>query len=262
MKTLPFHQVDAFSDRPFAGNPAIVYRLDAWLPDARMQQIAAEHNLAETAFVVREGQGWRIRWFTPQEEVPLCGHATLAAARVLFDAYQEPGDCLSLQSQSGELRVRRLGERLELDFPALAGEPITAPAGLAKALGHEPETVLSGRDSLLVVLADETAVRTCAPDLKALAALPWLGVIVTARGTDHDVVSRYFAPAIGVDEDPVTGAAHCMLVPYWAQRLGRAELRAYQCSQRGGELLCRVEGERVRLAGHAVLVSRGELLVG
>jgi len=257
---LTFHQVDAFTDRPFAGNPAMVYRLDSWLPEARMQQIAAEHNLAETAFVVPEGEGWRIRWFTPQEEVPLCGHATLATARVLFDVYQAPGDCLTLQCQSGELRVRRLGERLELDFPALAGEPIEAPAGLADALGQVPEAVLSGSDSLLVVLPDEAAVCNCAPDLKALAALPWMGVIVTAPGSRHDIVSRYFAPAIGIDEDPVTGAAHCMLVPYWAQRLGRDELRAFQCSQRGGELHCRRVGERVRLAGHAVLVSRGELL--
>ena len=170
-------------------------------------------------------------------------------------------DCLTLQCQSGELRVRRLGERLELDFPALAGEPIDAPAGLAEALGLSPEAVLSGRDSLLVVLKDEAAVGDCAPDLTVLAALPWLGVIVTAQGADHDVVSRYFAPAIGIDEDPVTGAAHCMLVPYWAQRLGRSELRAFQCSQRGGELHCRLDGARVRLAGHAVLVSRGELLV-
>lgn len=259
MKKLPFHQVDAFSDRPFAGNPAIVYRLDAWLPDTQMQQIAAEHNLAETAFLVREAEAWRIRWFTPDTEVPLCGHATLASARVLFDVYGEAGDCLELVCRSGELRVRRLGERLELDFPALDSEPIQAPLGLAEALGQTPEAVLSGCDSLLVVLADEAAVRGCTPDLKALAALPWLGVIVTARGTDHDVVSRYFAPAIGIDEDPVTGAAHCMLVPYWAGRLGRSELRAFQCSARGGELLCRAEGERVRLAGHAVIVAGGEL---
>lgn len=258
---LSFYQVDAFSDRPFAGNPAAVYRLDSWLPDALMQQIAAEHNLAETAFVVREGERWRIRWFTPAAEVPLCGHATLASAKVLFDVYGEPGDCLDLVCQSGELRVRRAGERLELDFPALAGQPIEPPAGLAQALGQGFEAVLAGKDSLLVELADETAVRSCSPELKALAALPWQGVIVTARGVRHDVVSRYFAPAIGIDEDPVTGAAHCMLVPYWAKRLGRSELHAFQCSSRGGELWCRLEGERVRLAGYATLVSRGELLV-
>lgn len=256
---LPFHQIDAFSDRPFAGNPAIVYRLEHWLADEQMQRIAAEHNLAETAFLVREADAWHIRWFTPATEVPLCGHATLASAKVLFEVYGEPGDSLSFTSLSGVLRVRRLGERLELDFPAIPSGPMEAPQELARILGLKPQQVLTNKDSLLVIVASEAQVRSCRPLLAELARLPWQGVIVSAPGDNHDFVSRYFAPAIGIDEDPVTGAAHCALTPYWAARLGRKELSAFQCSARGGELQCRLDGERVRIAGHATLVARGEL---
>ena len=257
--SLPFHQVDAFSDRPFGGNPAIVYRLEHWLPDQQMQRIAAEHNLAETAFLVREADVWHIRWFTPATEVPLCGHATLASAKVLFEVYGEPGDSLALTCQSGPLTVRRLGERLELDFPAQFATPIEAPKELAALLGVTPQQALASQERLLVIVDSEAQVRACRPILAELARLPWQGVIVSAVGERHDFVSRYFAPAIGIDEDPVTGAAHCVLIPYWAARLGRNELRAYQCSARGGELQCRLEGRRVRIAGHATLVARGEL---
>jgi PhzF family phenazine biosynthesis protein len=257
--SLSFHQVDAFSERPFAGNPAVVYRLDQWLPEARMQQIAAEHNLAETAFLVREGSAWHIRWFTPATEVPLCGHATLASAKVLFDVYGEPGECLEFVCQSGPLQVRRLGERLELDLPAHSAGPMEAPRDLAKILGLTAREVLTSQDNLLVVVGSEAQVRACRPNLAELARLPWQGVIVTAQGDRHDFVSRYFAPAIGIDEDPVTGAAHCLLIPYWAARLGRDELLAFQCSARGGELHCRAAGRRVRIAGHATLVASGEL---
>jgi len=258
---LAFHQVDAFSDRPFSGNPAMVYRLEAWLSDELMQNIAAEHNLAETAFVVREAQGWHIRWFTPTTEVPLCGHATLASAHVLFDLYEEPLESLDFISQSGPLRVTREGGRLWLDFPTIAPRVVAANPLIAAALGVQPIEVL-GSNELFVVLESEQAVRDCQPDMAALAKLPWLGAIVTARGTQHDFVSRYFAPAIGINEDPVTGSTHCLLIPYWAQQLDKTSLTAYQCSARGGELFCRLEGDRVKIGGTATLVASGTLLLG
>lgn len=258
---LEFHQVDAFSDRPFSGNPAIVYRLDTWLADDLMQRIAAEHNLAETAFVVRETLGWHIRWFTPTTEVPLCGHATLATAHVLFNVYGEPGTQIDFISKSGALSVSREGLALLLDFPTMVPHEVGVTLELERALGAEIVDVLSSVE-LLVVLESEEAVRACKPDMTALARLPWPGVIVTAKGEHHDFVSRYFAPAIGIPEDPVTGSTHCVLIPYWAQRLGKRDLTAYQCSQRGGALFCRLEGERVKIGGHATLVASGKLLVG
>lgn len=259
---LDYHQVDAFSDRPFAGNPAIVYRLDQWLDDALMQKIAGEHNLAETAFVVKQPEYWHIRWFTPATEVPLCGHATLATAYVLFNIYAEPGDVIEFHSLSGPLRVSRVGRRLELDFPAQSIEPDEPllPA-VAAALGVTIEALFVGPE-LLAVVADEATVRRCEPDLTALAKLPGMGVIITAPGLQHDFVSRYFAPSIGIDEDPVTGAIHCSLIPYWAQRLAKDEMRAFQASARGGELHCRLDGKRVRIAGDAVLVAKATLLLG
>ncbi|WPC06350.1 PhzF family phenazine biosynthesis protein [Pseudomonas benzenivorans] len=255
---LEFHQVDAFSHRPFAGNPAMVYRLEHWLDDSLMQQIASEHNLAETAFLVREGNAWRIRWFTPSTEVPLCGHATLASAKVLFDLYAEAGEAIDFSSQSGPLRVTREGERLVLDFPIVQAREVPVTAALEQALGLPVEAAWQGNE-LLAVVASEQAVRACRPDLPALAKLPGLGVILTAPGARHDFVSRYFAPGIGIDEDPVTGSTHCTLTPYWAQRLGKRELSAYQCSPRGGELHCRLQGERVKIAGEAILVASGRL---
>lgn len=258
---LAFHQVDAFSDRPFSGNPAMVYRLEAWLSAELMQNIAAEHNLAETAFVVRKAQGWHIRWFTPTTEVPLCGHATLASAHVLFDLYEEPLESLDFISKSGPLRVTREGGRLWLDFPRITPSGVAANPLIAAALGVQPVEVL-GSNELFVVLESEQAVRECQPDMAALAKLPWLGAIVTARGTQHDFVSRYFAPAIGINEDPVTGSTHCLLIPYWAQQLDKTSLTAYQCSARGGELLCRLEGDRVKIGGAATLVASGTLLLG
>ncbi|QKE63974.1 PhzF family phenazine biosynthesis protein [Aquipseudomonas campi] len=257
---LPFHQIDAFTSRPFSGNPAMVYRLDAWLADSLMQQIAAEHNLAETAFVVREGDVWHIRWFTPTTEVPLCGHATLATAHVLFELYQEPGERLDFTCQSGALSVAREAGRLVLDFPALPAAEVAVSVELEQALGMPVLAARQGNE-LLAVLESEQAVRACQPDMQALAKLPGLGVIVTAAGLKHDFVSRYFAPAIGIDEDPVTGSTHCLLIPYWAERLGKTELSAFQCSARGGELHCRLDGERVKIAGQAVLVSKGTLFL-
>lgn len=264
---LDFHQVDAFTDQPFAGNPAMVYRLDTWLDEALMQRIAAEHNLAETAFVVKEGEVWHIRWFTPTSEVPLCGHATLASAKVLFDLYHEAGDVLQFTCKSGALRVTRQGERLELDFPVRPLVPVAAAlqADVERALDQPAQQVLAllnadgSVQELMVVLGGEAQVREFAPDLPALAALPGLGVLITGAGERHDFVSRYFAPAIGIDEDPVTGSTHCMLVPYWAERLGRSELSAFQCSARGGELHCRLQGDRVKIAGNARHIASGQL---
>ena len=267
--TLEFHQVDAFTEQPFAGNPAMVYRLERWLDDALMQRIAAEHNLAETAFVVREGGAWHIRWFTPGSEVPLCGHATLATAKVLFDLYHEPGETLDFTCLSGPLRVTRQGERLELDFPVRPTVPVT-PAlqgDVETALGRpvrEIRALLNPDGSvqeLMAVLESESEVRAFVPNLLALAALPGLGVLITAAGEQYDFVSRYFAPAIGINEDPVTGSTHCMLVPYWAERLGREAFEVCQCSARGGELHCQLQGDRVKIAGHARHVASGQLFV-
>lgn len=263
---LEFHQVDAFAARPFTGNPAMVYRLDKWLDETLMQQIAGEHNLAETAFVVKEGAVWHIRWFTPEAEVPLCGHATLACAHVLFELYDEPGDVIDFSCLSGALRVTRADERLVLDFPVRLAEPCALLREVEQALGMPVEAVLAlpgaeGVQELLAILASEAAVRACQPDLAAVAKLPGLGLLISAPGERHDFVSRYFAPAIGINEDPVTGSTHCILTPYWAQRLGRSELSAFQCSARGGELHCRLEDGRVKIAGQALLVASGRLLL-
>lgn len=266
---LEFHQIDAFTDQPFAGNPAIVYRLEHWLDEALMQRIAAEHNLAETAFVVKEGGAWHIRWFTPVSEVPLCGHATLAAAKVLFDIYQEPAEVLDFTCLSGALQVTRQGTRLELDFPLRRAQVVARPLHeqTEHALERQVEQVLAlgnadgSVQELMVVLGSEAQLRELKPNLPALATLPGLGVLITAAAEQHDFVSRYFAPSIGIDEDPVTGSTHCILVPYWAERLGRTTLNAFQCSARGGELLCRLEGERVKIAGHARHIASGQLML-
>jgi PhzF family phenazine biosynthesis protein len=263
---LEFHQIDAFTTHPFTGNPAMVYRLDSWLDDALMQQIAAEHNLAETAFVVKEGGAWHIRWFTPTAEVPLCGHATLASAYVLFEVYGEPGEVLDFTCLSGALRVSRAGDKLVLDFPVRHAQPCELRAEVSQALGVPVEHVLAlhegqGIQELLAIVPSEAVVRACQPDLAAVARLPGLGLLISAPGERHDFVSRYFAPAIGIDEDPVTGSTHCILTPYWAQRLGKLQLSAFQCSARGGELHCELAGERVKIAGQALLIASGRLLL-
>lgn len=264
---LEFHQVDAFASQPFTGNPAMVYRLDSWLDDALMQQIAAEHNLAETAFVVKEGTAWHIRWFTPTAEVPLCGHATLASAHVLFEVYGEQGDVLDFTCLSGALRVSRAGGKLVLDFPVRRAQPCDLRADVERALGLPVDSVLAlhdgqGIQELLAVLPSEAAVRAYKPDLAVVATLPGLGLLISAPGEQHDFVSRYFAPSIGINEDPVTGSTHCILTPYWAQRLGKTRLSAFQCSARGGELHCELVGERVQIAGQALLIASGRLLLG
>lgn len=258
---LEFHQVDAFTDRPFGGNPAMVYRLDAWLADELMQRIAAEHNLAETAFVVREVQGWHIRWFTPRTEIPLSGHATLAAAHVLFTVYGETSAQLEFFCKTGSLSVSREDRMLFLDLPAMIPHEVGVTVELERALDISVVDAL-GSVELVIVLESERAVRECKPDLAALARLPWPGIVITAKGERHDFVSRYFAPAMGIGEDPVTGSTHCALIPYWANRLNKDILDAYQCSERGGTLFCRLEGERVKVGGHATLVASGTLMVG
>lgn len=258
---LPIYQIDAFADRPFAGNPAAVMPLEAWLPDAILQAIAEENHLSETAFLVKESEGWRIRWFTTTTEVDLCGHATLASAFVLFTELEPGCEEVFFHSRSGILGVQREGEALVLDFPARPGRP--APelvAGLAEALGIVPTEVRLARD-LMAVLPDEAAVRNLRPDLDALAALPGMGTLVTAPGREVDFVSRCFFPGDGVPEDPVTGSAHCTLVPYWAERLGKTRLRAFQASARGGFLDCERVGDRVRLGGRAVKVIEGTFIL-
>jgi PhzF family phenazine biosynthesis protein len=257
MKT-PYFQVDAFTDRPFAGNPAGVCPLEAWLPDAVLQNIAMENNLSETAFVVRSKDGWDLRWFTPTVEVDLCGHATLAAAFVLAHVLGEAKDVLRFQTRSGLLSVAREGDLLILDFPSRPGVPCSVPEGLIKGLGKAPEELLKARD-YLAVFQSEDEVRSLKPDMAALATLDCVGIIATAPGRKCDFVSRFFAPAVGVPEDPVTGSAHCTLIPYWAKRLSKQKLHALQLSKRGGELFCEAQGDRVKIGGKAVLYSRGHI---
>ncbi len=263
---MKLYWVDAFTSRPFTGNPAAVVPLAAWPDDARMQRIAFENGLAETAFFVRTGPNrFHLRWFTPALEVDLCGHATLATAHVLFTELGEAGPTLTFDSRSGPLTVtRRADGRLELDFPSLPAGPCAAsPDAVLATLNQTPRELLQvlGKPRYLAVYASEAEVRALRPDLAALARLGDVRVIATAPGDSADCASRFFAPGAGVPEDPVTGSAHCTIAPYWAGRLGRTRLRAVQVSVRGGELDCTVLGDRVRLAGQAVLYLRGEILV-
>lgn len=257
---IPLYQVDAFASRVFSGNPAAVCLLEEWLADERLQAVAAENNLSETAFLVRRADGFELRWFTPTTEVALCGHATLASAFVLFHHRQWPGEAVRFQTRkSGVLTVTRCGERLEMDFPAWPVHPCRAPAGLTAALGVTPTAILGAAEHVVVVLADEQAVRRVHPDFHALLQCECQGVVVTARGEACDFVSRFFAPREGIPEDPVTGSAHCALTPYWAGVLGKQELYAQQVSRRGGELFCRNAGHRVKIAGHAARYLEGTI---
>lgn len=265
----PIYQVDAFTDRPFTGNPAAVCPLGGgpWPSDALMQAVAAENNLSETAFVLGEpGTGGRygLRWFTPTVEVDLCGHATLATAFVLWERLGEEASELVFETLSGELRVvRRTGGDMGMDFPARPPAPCTAPRDLEQGLGGRPRRIMAAHGNYLVVFETEAEVRALAPDMAALSRLDLEGVIATAPADDADIdfVSRYFAPAAGIPEDPVTGSSHCTLTPYWAGELGKDVLRARQVSARGGEVGCRLEGDRVTVSGRAVLVLEGSLLM-
>jgi predicted PhzF superfamily epimerase YddE/YHI9 len=258
MKILYFH-VDAFADSLFRGNPAGVCLLDAWLPDTTLQNIAAENNLSETAFVVpREDGKYDLRWFTPAVEVDLCGHATLAAAFVLFRKVVPGAGSVYFETRSGSLAIVREGKVLTLIFPAWPPAVCSAPEALVRGLSRRPTEVLKSRD-YLAVFDTEAEVHSLQPDFAALKTLDALGVIATAPGRDCDFVSRFFAPAAGIPEDPVTGSAYCTLIPYWAKRLGRMKLLARQISRRGGELLCQLRGQSVLIGGKAVLYSRGHI---
>jgi PhzF family phenazine biosynthesis protein len=255
--------VDAFTQDAFGGNPAAVCLLDAPADSAWMQSVAAEMNLSETAFVVPAGAEFGLRWFTPEVEVDLCGHATLASAHVLWEGWLPLAVAARFQTASGTLTCTRTGDLIEMDLPGDPAEPIQVTPALSDALGVDILEAVASRVGKLLVLTDAETVASLAPDFAAIAALPGGGVIVTAESDTPgvDFVSRYFAPAVGIDEDPVTGAAHCALAPFWAARLGRDELVGYQASARGGTVRCRVDGDRVVLGGHATTVSRGELLV-
>jgi PhzF family phenazine biosynthesis protein len=260
---LPLFQVDAFTNQPFAGNPAAVCLLDEPGDPAWMQQVAREMNLAETAFLVKQADGYSLRWFTPAVEVDLCGHATLASAHVLWEqGYLSPGDQARFHTKSGLLTAEQQGGWIELNFPAKPEEPAESIPGLAEALGITPIYVGMSQFDCLVEVESEAVVRGIQPGFARLSAIPVRGVIVTSRASTpgYDFVSRFFGPRVGVPEDPVTGSAHCVLSPFWSARLGRAELIGYQASPRGGMVLTRLDGERVRLGGQAVTVLRGELL--
>lgn len=260
---LSIYQVDAFTDRPFAGNPAAVCILAEQGDDRWMQQVATEMNLSETAFLHREEDGFRLRWFTPAAEVDLCGHATLASAHILWETGTlAPDQQARFHTRSGLLTAERNGEWIELDFPAKPEQQVAAPAHLEEALGVAPRYVGKSQFDLLVELDSETAVRALYPDFRALKQIDGRGVIVTSRAdaSPYDFVSRCFYPQVGIDEDPVTGSAHCVLAPFWNRRLGKTEFRAYQASARGGELRVRLQGDRVKLGGQAITVLRGELV--
>jgi len=255
----PLYQIDAFTNRRFAGNPAAVMPMPGFPPDAVMLALAAENNLAETAFLVRDGDGYRLRWFTPRVEVPLCGHATLASAAVVMERLEPGRDQVVFQSASGPLTVTRRGGAYAMDFPARPSQRLPVPDALALALGAEPAELWENQFNFMAVFAHADAVRALVPDMAAVASIGRPGVIVTAPGDGaYDCVSRYFAPAKGIPEDPVTGAAHCMLAPYWAHRLDKTALLAFQASTRGGELRCRLVGERVELEGACVFYLEGE----
>ncbi len=254
---IPLYVIDAFTQQVFGGNPAGVCPLEDWLSDEAMQLIARENNLSETAFFVRQGEGYALRWFAPTMEIDLCGHATLASAFVIFNYLERDRESVTFQTRSGALVVARDGERLVMDFPARRAEPSPVPPELMAGLvGARPVEVLLGRD-YMAVYESEDEVRSLQPDFALLAQLDCLGIIVTAKGREADFVSRFFAPRAGVNEDPVTGSAHCTLIPYWSEKLGKQKLRAIQVSERGGELFCEHRGERVQIAGYAVRYSEG-----
>ncbi|MDQ6963782.1 MAG: PhzF family phenazine biosynthesis protein [Mariprofundales bacterium] len=257
---IQLYYVDAFADRLFAGNPAAVCPVDHWLPDAVMQSIAAEINLSETAFFTAVAGGMQIRWFTPACEVQLCGHATLAAAHVLFNHLDYRASQISFQSVSGRLPVVRDGDRLTMDFPAQCPSACPLPTAISVAFSSAPVACLRA-DDYMVVCADQVDVLSAQPDISLLQQLDLRGVIITAPSCEHDFVSRFFAPKLGIDEDPVTGSAHAQLAPYWAERLGRSTLRAKQLSARGGVVDCEVVGSRVLISGGAVTFMQGEITI-
>jgi PhzF family phenazine biosynthesis protein len=261
--TIPIYQADAFTDKLFGGNPAAICPLTEWLPDDTMQQIAKENNLAETAFFVKNDTGYLLRWFTPEYEIDLCGHATLASAHILFTELAYGGDAIHFDTlKAGTLTVKRDGDKYTMDFPCRQPIPIETPNGLVEALGGpEPTAILRSRD-YFVVYDTEEDITELSPDMFALSKMDTVGIIVTAPGKNSDFVSRFFAPGAGIPEDPVTGSAHCNLIPYWAKIFGKDKLHAYQLSARKGELWCELKRDRVLMSGKAVTYLRGEILVG
>jgi predicted PhzF superfamily epimerase YddE/YHI9 len=256
---VPIYQVDAFTRRRFAGNPAAVMLLKRFPDDSNLQAIAAENNLAETAFLVPDGEDYRLRWFTPTVEVPLCGHATLASAAVVMERLEPHRERVVFHSASGPLSVDRTAAGYVMNFPARVSEPVAPPPLLADALGQVPVEVFADRFNYLALLETADQVRRLTPDVATIARLDRDGLIVTAPGDGgYDFVSRYFAPAKGIPEDPVTGGAHCALAPYWAQRLKKTAFRAFQASPRGGEVGCRLIGDRVELEGSCVFYFEGQ----
>jgi len=255
---IPIYQVDAFSSRLFSGNPAAVCPLKDWLPDDQLQSIAAENNLSETAFFVPDGDRYRLRWFTPTVEVDLCGHATLATAYIILTRLTPAASSVRFETKSGELVVSRKDGLLSMDFPSRPPAPCEIHPRLVEALGAKPEAILAARD-YLVIFQTEAEVRALQPDMRLLSEMDRFAVIVTAPGEHSDFVSRFFAPAKGVPEDPVTGSAHCTLIPYWAKRLGKSKLHAFQVSARGGELWCEDSGARVSMAGSAICFLEGTI---
>lgn len=259
---IPIYQVDAFTSEVFSGNPAAVCLLKEWIPDSTLQAIAAENNLSETAFVVQNGHIFDLRWFTPVTEVALCGHATLASACVLFEIRKWPDIVVSFQTRgSGILNVEKKDGLFEMDFPSRPPTLEKSAEELRGVIGTLPLQVLGSEEDTLAVLDSEQSVRDLSPDFTALGAMRTRGLIVTARGRRSDFVSRFFAPAVGVPEDPVTGSSHCVLAPYWAEVLKKNDLHALQVSKRGGELFCTYRGERVSIAGKAVLYLEGAISI-
>ncbi|MFT5185296.1 MAG: PhzF family phenazine biosynthesis protein [Flavobacteriales bacterium] len=258
---IPIYQVDAFASNCFSGNPAAVCILNSWLSSETMQAIAQENNLSETAFLVGCNDRYELRWFTPLAEMDLCGHATLASAYVLIYELGIDASVLFFESRSGELQVTRRGEDLELNFPADDCKPVQAPDRLEEALGTSCPEVFRGKTDYLVIANSQAALMKLAPNFHLMRNIGVRGVIVTAPGDDVDFVSRFFAPEVGVDEDPVTGSAHTTLTPYWSKRLGKSEMSALQLSTRGGELQCTLQADRVLIRGKAVLYLKGEIYI-
>jgi len=256
---LQIYQADAFATRLFKGNPAAVVPLKQWLPDELMQQIAMENNLSETAFFIPEGDHFHIRWFTPKAEVNLCGHATLATAHILFNELGFQGNHIEFSSKSGMLTVKKIEDKLQLNFPADSAQVVDAIPVFAEAFGVHPLATYKGRTDFLLLFESEETILNFQPDISLLLSTNARGIIVTAKGNEVDFVSRFFAPAVGVNEDPVTGSAHTTLIPFWASRLNKTELTALQLSARGGQLWCTLSGDRVLIAGKAVTFLRGEI---
>lgn len=258
---IPIYQIDAFTGIVFKGNPAAVCILEEWLEDEVLQNIAAENNLAETAFIVGKNNEYMIRWFTPKVEIDLCGHATLAGAFALFEEYEKQLQTITFRSKSGPLTVHKNGTLLSMDFPSRKPVPCSKPKVLDEALGVEAMATFASRD-LLVILETELQVKNLDPDLSLLSQLTeYFAVIVSSKGEKVDFVSRFFAPNAGILEDPVTGSSHCTLIPYWAEKLNKNKLHALQLSQRGGELFCENAGERVIISGKAVMYLKGHILL-